>query len=161
MLLSGESSIIERKFVSFESAGVVEDGVYLLDGGNGWERDLLAGGGIEKVELGAGIGGDEPPVRRSDDVALPDGGIGETRLVGIFVGQAEDLGGAGGAAGSGVEEAGCLGADVDAEAAEGTSDGAPGSADDGGAEEVWELELTENGGEGVCRQVGPAAVGRR
>lgn len=70
------------------------------------------------MELGAGVGGDEPAVRGADDVALPDGRVREARPVGLLVGEVEELSGAGAGGGGGVEEAGGLGAAVDPEATE-------------------------------------------
>lgn len=126
------SRVVEIKVIPFEFPGLIKDGVYLLDGSHGRQRDLLARDGVEEEELGAAVGGDEPPVRRTDDVALPDGRVRETHLVSIFVGEAEELGG-------GVEEAGGLGPLVDAEAADGAGGGAPGGADNGGLKEIREL----------------------
>jgi hypothetical protein len=67
----------------------------------------------------------------------------------------------GAAGGVGVKEAGGLWAVVEAEAAEGLGGGEPGGADGSGAEEVRELELTENGDEDVGLQIGPVEFGRR
>ena len=41
--------------------GGVQDGGYVLDGGDGRQRELLAGGRVEQVELGEGVGCHEPP----------------------------------------------------------------------------------------------------
>lgn len=56
-----ERGVVERKVIPLEVAGVVvEDMAYLLDGGDGREHELLAGGGVKEMELGAGVRGDEP-----------------------------------------------------------------------------------------------------
>lgn len=133
------SRVVEIKVIPFEFPGLIKDGVYLLDGSHGRQRDLLDRDGVEEEELGAGVGGDEPPVRRADDVALPDGRVRETHLVSIFVGEAEELGGAGAGGSGGVEKAGGLGPLVDAKAADGAGGGAPGGADNGGLKEIREL----------------------
>ena len=65
--------VVEGKLVPAELAGGVEDGHYMLHGGDGREADLLAGGWIKELEVGAGVGRDEPAVRRAPDVAVRDG----------------------------------------------------------------------------------------
>jgi hypothetical protein len=54
--------VVEGEVVPAQLAGVVEDRRYVLDGGDGWESELLAGGRVEELELGAGVGGHKPTV---------------------------------------------------------------------------------------------------
>ena len=50
VLLPGQLGVVERKVIPLQVPGVVEDGAHLLDGGDGWQRELLAGGGVEEVK---------------------------------------------------------------------------------------------------------------
>jgi len=101
-----ERGIVKGEVVPAELAGVVERG--------GREANLLAGGRIEKVEIGAGVGCDEPAVRGALDVPARDGGLRQVRQpVRPAGGEAVELG----ARGGDVEEAGGLQAGVDADAA--------------------------------------------
>jgi hypothetical protein len=58
LLLPRHLGVVERKVVPLEVAGVVQDGANLLDGCDGRESELLTRGGVEEMELEAGIDGD-------------------------------------------------------------------------------------------------------
>ena len=69
-----ERGIVKGEVVPAELAGVVEHGRHMLHGRGGREANLLAGGRIEKVEIGC----DEPAVRGAPDVPARDGGSGRS-----------------------------------------------------------------------------------
>jgi hypothetical protein len=94
LLRPQERGVVERKVVPFEVAGVIQDGAYLLDGGNRWEHELLTHGGVKEVELGAGVGSDESAMGQPDDAALGEGRVRERDDVCALVGEAVELGGA-------------------------------------------------------------------
>lgn len=152
-----ERGIVEREIVPVELAGVVEHGRHVLHGRDWQEANLLPCGRVEELELGAGVGGDEPAVRRAPDVAVRGRSARQVRQrVGPAGGEAVDLG-----AGRGdVKEAWRLRAGVGAAAAEVAGGGPPRGADAGGAKEVRELEIAQDRGQDIGRQLGPVG-GRR
>lgn len=150
-----ETAIVVGKLVPVQVTSFVEEWPHLLDGCDGRERYLVAGGRVEEVELGAGVGGDEPAVGRPDDVAILDGWVGQPHRVRLPIGEAVELSGAASVGGCGVEETGRLGAGVVTGATYGAAAGTPGAADGGEAEDVWELELSQYDPEDVGRQLRP------
>lgn len=105
-LFPGESSVVKGQIVPGELAGVVEDGGHVLDGGHRRQRELVTVDGVEEVELGPGVRGDEPPVGRDPDVPIGDRWARRVRkLERLAGGKAIELA----ASGCGVEEAGSLG----------------------------------------------------
>ena len=89
--------------------------VAALHGRGGREANLLAGGRIEEVEIGADVGGDEPAVRGAPDVPVRDRGVWQVRQpVRPAGGEAIELS----AGGGDVKEAGGLRVGVDAAEAE-------------------------------------------
>lgn len=112
------------------------------------------------MELGVGVGGDEPTVGGADDQAIGDGRVGEGEPVGLAVSEAEEGGGGAGGGEGGVEgehEPGGLWRGRAAEV--GAGGGAPRGADGGEADSVCNGEAFEDGAEELHREVGPSIHG--
>lgn len=118
----------------------------LLDGGGGWEVDLVTRDGVEEVQLGPPVDGDDPAVGGADEVAAADRRVRESERVRLLLREAVEACGTVAGGRVGVEEARRLRPDPSPElplVTEGVAGAAPGGADAARAEEVWDLERRE------------------
>ena len=137
---------VPRVLVQANSTVPVAEWPDLLDGGDGREVDLVTRDGVEEVELGPPVDGDDPAVGRADEVAAADRRVRESERVRLLLCEAVEARGARAGGRVGVEKARRLRPDPSPElrlVTQGVAGAALGGADAARAEEVWDLESRE------------------